>query len=743
MVDKSGRANEARRVKLALSGLSSLAMLPSVAAEAAAILFEDPFSSTQLVDLVEVSPALAVCVLSLAHEVGADVEERGFSLTQVLGRLPEDEVRTAVLSLDIYHSETPDDVPSDCLVLPREDLVLHSLAVAVCARKIAQAMVVGTPVRLAYLAGLLHDIGKLALHQLMPLGFAGIVSQSLREGASSVPLEKVSLGLDHGVIGKHLARRWQLPAPLRTAIWLHHSDAALVENPSGYADMARIVYSADVMVKSLQIGRSGSFDRTLDLRRLAALLSVDSSLLTEIHDNLEEAVKEKAVSLKLDMRNPYQRLSRLSLRGAARLSREQMIISQRKAGLDRTEDQLEFFRAFFEGMREDMDAIELVEEFARHWQRQYQTGKVLIFFESPASPGLIEAVLIDEVNGAQRLLLEGDQNYEPLFRRLGRGASLPEDEEALESVWDRIGKAFSQDRSEYVTLSPENRAGLLFELGYPDDADDLATRFAQSAHIGQKVLELALSRDKQECFAEDFASLTRPETPLPNRPERRGWFNALAEMAAGFAHELNNPLSVIFGRAQLLLAAERDEERVRSLQQIEENAHEMSEMVEDLISFAEPPQPRPQKIRITQVIEEAVQLAALKSGRDEIAVSPTLSESVDCVYIDSGQIVSALANLLVNAVESYPAEGGDVSLDVTPGASGTEVRFSIRDQGCGMDALTLEHATTPFFSAKPAGRRRGMGLAYAARVIDLNRGTLSLSSRKDQGTIATVTLPAS
>ncbi|MCH8215519.1 MAG: HDOD domain-containing protein [Planctomycetes bacterium] len=743
MVDKSGRAEDARRVKLALSGLSSLAVLPSVAAEATAILFEDPFSSTQLVDLVEVSPALAVCVLSLAHDLGADVEERGFSLTQVLGRLPEDEVRTAVLSLDLYHLDTPDDVPSDCLVLPREDLVLHSLAVAVCARKIAQAMVVGTPVRLAYLAGLLHDIGKMALHQLMPLGFAGIVSQSLQEGMSSVPLEKASLGLDHGVIGKHLARRWRLPAPLQTAIWLHHSDMALVENPSGYADMARIVYCADVMVKSLQIGRSGSFDRTLDLRRLAALLSVDSSLLTEIHDNLEDAVQEKAVSLKLDMRNPFQRLSRLSIRGAARLSREKMTLSQQKAGRDRVEDQLEFFMAFLKGIREGMDAIDLVEEFARCWQRQYQTGKVLIFFESPASPGLLEAVLIDELNGAQRLLLEGDQNDEPLFRRLSRHALLPEDEEALERVWDRIGKAFSRDRSAYVVLSPEHRSGLLFELGYPQDADDLATRFAESAHLGRKVLELALSRDEQERFAEDFASLTRPETLLPRQPERRGWFNALAEMAAGFAHELNNPLSVIFGRAQLLLAAERDEERVRSLQQIADNAHEMSEMVEDLISFAEPPQPRPQKIEITQVIEEAVQLAALKSGREELAVSPTLSESVDRIYIDSGQIVSALANILVNAVESTPEEGGDVSLDVTPGASGAEVQFSIRDHGCGMDALTLEHATTPFFSAKSAGRQRGMGLAYAARVIDLNSGTLSLSSQKDQGTTVTVTLPVS
>ena len=65
----------------------------------------------------------------------------------------------------------------------------------------------------------------------------------------------------------------------------------------------------------------------------------------------------------------------------------------------------------------------------------------------------------------------------------------------------------------------------------------------------------------------------------------------------------------------------------------------------------------------------------------------------------------------------------------------------ISDLGCGLDAKTLKKATHPFFSAKPAGRQRGMGLADAARLIHLNGGTLTLASEPEKGTTVTVTLP--
>jgi signal transduction histidine kinase len=67
--------------------------------------------------------------------------------------------------------------------------------------------------------------------------------------------------------------------------------------------------------------------------------------------------------------------------------------------------------------------------------------------------------------------------------------------------------------------------------------------------------------------------------------------------------------------------------------------------------------------------------------------------------------------------------------------------LAIKDQGCGMDTETLKKATQPFFSAKPAGRKRGMGLAYAARFIQINKGLLNITSEPGGGTTVTIYLP--
>ena len=77
-------------------------------------------------------------------------------------------------------------------------------------------------------------------------------------------------------------------------------------------------------------------------------------------------------------------------------------------------------------------------------------------------------------------------------------------------------------------------------------------------------------------------------------------------------------------------------------------------------------------------------------------------------------------------------------------SAGTDyVDILVCDQGCGMDEETAQKATTPFFSAKPAGRQRGMGLAYAARVIQVNQGRLVIQSRLGQGTEVLISLPRS
>jgi len=216
---------------------------------------------------------------------------------------------------------------------------------------------------------------------------------------------------------------------------------------------------------------------------------------------------------------------------------------------------------------------------------------------------------------------------------------------------------------------------------------------------------------------------------------------ALAELAAGAAHELNNPLAVIAGRAQLLAESEQNQGKKQILQQIQENANEASEIIEDLMSFAEPPPPRPSRTSITQIIEEALQLASRKAKTEKINSEIEIAENVTSLFIDSAQIVSAIANIMCNAIESYGQIGGPVKIGVQLAESEDFVKMSIEDKGCGMSSEILKKATQPFFSAKPAGRKRGMGLAYAARLIQLNKGSLSIASEPGKGTTVSIYLP--
>ena len=125
-----------------------------------------------------------------------------------------------------------------------------------------------------------------------------------------------------------------------------------------------------------------------------------------------------------------------------------------------------------------------------------------------------------------------------------------------------------------------------------------------------------------------------------------------------------------------------------------------------------------------------------------IYVRIEIADEVESVLVDSAQIVSAIANIISNAAESYGDETGPIAITAGADEDGKTVRLAIRDQGCGMDAATLKKATQPFFSARPAGRKRGMGLAYAARFIQLNVGRLEIASEPDSGTTVTIRLPS-
>jgi putative nucleotidyltransferase with HDIG domain len=736
MPDKKADTAIAHQVELAIGRLDSLSILPCVAAQLLPRLMQGQFSPSA--DIIESDPALTARILSLMGKYGVSKAGERFSLRQGLDRLPAGLVRDALLSLRVIHEPQHDN---------RKQLMLHSLAVACCAKDIAEITLPQMDSQLAYCAGLLHDIGKFALEEAMPKSFVRIIEEAKSQCACTCDIEKKYLGTDHTMLGKHLAQKWYLPEAIGLAIWLHHSDTVTIYQNMSEARMAAIVQLADSIARQSGIGQSGSFDSPAQITPIVNVLGIDNEQLKPIRQNLAKQVWQRAKVLGLDMQNAVARYADAAGAIAAQSARDYTMLADENRRLQTISGRFDFITEFLLSINSASGAIDIAENFATRWQKFYQTGMVCLYLAPADNSKTLEAVIVQELGQSKTMILGVPEDSAAIPKKITSSFAILDAHDCLDWLFEQLDVDFDVSRTKLVPLLSNGKAigAIAFELNWPvDDAELFAKNFKAVTSIAGAVLEMDVALQKQECFAERFAQLI--SKPLVSAEVSRSGittdylFSALAEMAAGAAHELNNPLSVISGRAQTLAETETDEERKRIIGQIERNAGQIAQIVEDLMSFAEPPKPRPAKTTIKQILNEAVQLAGQKTKDENVNTQIEAAEPDGTILVDSGQLVSALANIIVNAVESYDDKPGPIKITAALADSGL-VKLTISDLGCGMDTETLQKATQPFFSAKTAGRNRGMGLAYAARLIQLNGGSLHIASKPGEGTTVTILLP--
>jgi signal transduction histidine kinase len=437
---------------------------------------------------------------------------------------------------------------------------------------------------------------------------------------------------------------------------------------------------------------------------------------------------------------------------AARFARQQAELSDENHRLQSASSHLDFAADFLLGVNQSAAAIDIAENFAVRWQKFYQTGMVCLYLVPSNGLKTLEAVVVENLAQRKIIALDVPPDASAIPTAMANNFAVLNAHDHIDWLFEQLDADFDLYRTKLVPLLSNSRAigAIAFELHYPGDAELFEQRFRTSASIAAIVLDLAMGQQNQQNYAEHFARLISKPTPAIGSPgtgvsdrikPAEDSLNALAEMAAGAAHELNNPLAVISGRAQLLAEAQSDQETKEILKQIYENAREASSIIEDLMSFAEPRQPRAARTDVKKMLDEAVQLTSRKTNIESLDVNIEVADHVESVFIDSAQIVSAIANVISNAVESYGDKPGPIEITASTDESGELVELAIKDQGCGMDAETLKKATQPFFSAKPAGRKRGMGLAYAARFIQINKGLLNIASEPGSRTTVTIYLP--
>jgi len=759
MPDEPANTTVTQQIELAVSRLDSLSTLPCIAVQFVPKLLQGHFSPSALADIIESDPALTARILSLIEQRGVGLPDGRFSLRQALDKLPAHDVRDAVLSINVLQAFDLEDGIDKDRATAKKEFLLHSIAVACCAKDIAEMASPQMDSQLAYSAGLLHDIGKLALEETMPKSFASIVEEAKSTKKCSCAIEQKHLGTDHTIIGKRLGQKWRLPNLIVLAIWLHHSQTVTIAEDMPEARIAAVVQLADSIARQSGIGSSGSFDLPEPAESLSQWLAISPEQLQQIRRKLSETIRQKGNILGLYLPKAGANYCKIVHNAAAQLARQHTELSGENRRLQSDSSHLDFITDFLLDINSNSGAVDIAENFATRWQKFYQTGMVCLYLTPSAGSQRLEAVVVENLSQSRIVCLNVPAQTSVIPKTIANNFAILNAYDHIDWLFEQLDVDFDVERTKLVPLLSGRKAvgAIAFELNYPGDVELFEEKFRTSASIAGVVLGMALSQQRQQHFAERFARLICvPAERGPSKPKDTqtraapaehslSWGllmeNALAEMAAGAAHELNNPLAVISGRAQLLAEAESDQEKKKILEQIYKNAREASAIIEDLMSFAEPPQPRAARTDIKQMLDEAIQLAKQKTNAEHLDVQIAVAEELESVFVDSAQVVSAIANVISNAVESYGEKPGPIKITAEAAESGDSAKLQISDVGCGMDAETISKATQPFFSAKPAGRKRGMGLAYTVRFIQLNKGSLNIASEPGSGTTVTICLP--
>jgi signal transduction histidine kinase len=196
---------------------------------------------------------------------------------------------------------------------------------------------------------------------------------------------------------------------------------------------------------------------------------------------------------------------------------------------------------------------------------------------------------------------------------------------------------------------------------------------------------------------------------------------ALAEFAAGAAHEINNPLAIITAQVQNLLRKETDTQRREAFQVILKQSQRIADLLKDVMTFARPPRPQRSPVPLTEL------LLALRRELHEVLQTSQVRLEIQAddpalwLNIDIKQVLQGLGAVLRNAVEAAAA-GGWVRLRVE--ATPAWLHILVEDSGPGLSPAAAEHAFDPFYSGREAGRGRGLGLPLAWRLLQQNEGDL-------------------
>jgi len=599
-----------------------------------------------------------------------------------------------------------------------DDLWQHSLKVGVAAKRLAENCD-GVALHEAFVAGLVHDIGKAVLILQFPKAAGRVARAARNRSECALLVEERIFGASHAAVGRCLLARWLLPEKLQHTAWLHHH--ALEDIPSDISDRALIALVDEANRRVHSASAHSFFKQEPAAEHHFGPPSDEDALSFEREVQEIERRIHRPLRLHTFNRCVFEQPPPANV---AESEKEKTLAFddavQRIATLVADAPNLDRACAESASILADLLGLSRLVVFARIESRLYRAClfggshchfQTVIVQDDRSTQRFRQPVLADRFN---RFLGPGSVGCLPLVQQEDMFVG------ALHSVG---GIHPASDAAPAHTIKP-----LLRMLG--------------------AAFESVLLRRGIESQADAWVRKNHLIKATKDRTVRSESLERVANLAAGAAHEINNPLAIIAGRAQMLRADAQDERDHSNLDLIIAQARRAGDIVSQLMDYAKPPAPRPVSVGLLDWAKRLRQHWHRESG---LALEQ-IQIDIDCpeltVFVDERQLWNACGAIIANAIDALSLdehganEFANIQINSPSTRTDDTIVMAIRDNGRGMSPDVREHALDPFFSHRAAGRGRGLGLSLAARTIEINGGRLWIESAEGEGTVVYLSLPS-
>jgi signal transduction histidine kinase/HD-like signal output (HDOD) protein len=732
-------------VELVLSQIDSLPTLPVVASRIIELTTEEDSSTREVIQLIESDQSLTARVLSMVHR--ANIGTTVTTVDRAVIMLGFNTIRNLVLSIQIFETF------SHCMEqssssFDRHGFWKHSLAVGCAARLLAEMKKgVSEPgagsaplPEDAFVCGLLHDIGKVIFDGCFPKSYDRVIRQVESDRCGIMDVEQRVFGIDHTLVGRRLADRWNLSEMIQESIWLHHHTPASTPTRIKYPDHVILVQLADRIARHMGIGYSGNYAEEDSLSELAESRGYTLKDFQDILSMLPDLIEARAEMIGLDQLTSKEVYQEALSKANLELMRVNRSLSETNRILETRSRCFDALRTLSSSVGDDPVHEDVCRSAVRSVglvfpERQvsvlgcseYRSIITIVFSPSKAVPGGLDVLPLSSVGGLDQLAGLGSC-WLPFSR-------LPD------LLQDRLTRLFGQRPSWYWCIWHQGRflGAIVIDGSGPPSEDESFYALSDTLEVW---LNAAESRSLTQQLTDELTEINRRLVVSQVEAARVGSLAMVGQMAGGAAHELNNPLTVISGTAQILDREEMDDEVRRSAQVISVHAHRASAIVSELMDFAKPTPPEASEWSLSKLLGEVRREWLKKNIFTEAGFILEISDDVYKVVADASQIKKLFDEVICNAVEAM-REVTEKLLIINSRLDLTDEKVVVRiqDNGSGMSAEVLDRAMVPFFSYRSAGRGRGLGLSRACRYAEINGGKIRLTSELDKGTVVYVELP--